>query len=370
MRTALYDEKPEGALDDTYPFHDSAFLSRESIFRCPPEVDLSVIVPCYNAEKYLPDCISSLSSQQHSCTLEVLLIDDGSRDGTGDLAEAAARADGMFRCIHQENQGAAAARNRGMREARGRYLLFVDADDVVSPEYVQSLWDCAQASAADISVCAYYSFTGDGRRYKTVQWGSTVSVADLNGTPWGKLFRRNLFEHLLWPSGYWYEDTVLAFLVYPRAVRIAATNRCTYGYRSSVQNATHTGRSSPKALDSFYITHLVLRAMQNAGLGDWLDSTEGRKRLLDQFYLNQCRIHRLPAECRKQVFRLQSAYVRQMQPCVQGDLRPDSPLYAMALRKNSAVLGQLAVLMEKPNKALKLFIRRAAGLFRRGEQGK
>ena len=98
--------------------------------------------------------------------------------------------------------------------------------------------------------------------------------------------------------------------------------------------------------------------------------TEGRKRLLDQFYLNQCRIHRLPAECRKQVFRLQSAYVRQMQPCVQGDRRPDSPLYAMALRKNSAVLGQLAVRMEKPNKALKLFIRRAAGLFRRGEQGK
>ena len=367
MTAALYNEKAKDVLFDTYPFHDCDFLTRESVFRSPAEVDVSVIVPCYNAEKYLPDCIKSLSSQQGRCDFEVILIDDGSRDGTGEIAEQAAKANASFRCIHQENQGAAAARNRGMREARGEYLLFVDADDVVSPNYVQSLWDCAKAAKADIAVCAYYSFTGEGRRYKTVQWESTVGTYELNGTPWGKLFHRNLFEHLYWPSGYWYEDTVLAFLVYPRAKGIAATNLCSYGYRSSLQNATHTGRKSPKALDSLYITHLVLKAVKTMGLETWLCGAEGQKRLFDQFYLNQCRIQNLSSKCQRQVFHLQSDYARQLPKRSGKRPRCASALYAAALSHNSAALGRLAARLEKPNKALTLLTRRL-GKLRKGRE--
>lgn len=367
MKTALYDETAKDVLFDTYPFHDCVFLTQKSVFRSPAEADVSVIVPCYNVEKYLPACIKTLSSQQCRCSFEVLLIDDGSRDGTGAIADAAAAANASFRCIHQDNQGAAAARNRGMQEARGEYLLFVDADDVVSPGYVQSLWDCAKAANADVAVCAYYSFTGEDRRYKTVQWDSAVVSADLNGTPWGKLFHRKLFERLLWPSGYWYEDTVLAFLVYPRANRIAATNLCTYGYRSSLQNATHTGRKSPKSLDSLYITHLVLKAAQAMGLEAWLCSAEGQKRLLDQFYLNQCRIQNLSSKCQRQVFRLQSAYTKQLPKLSGKRPRYASALYSAALRNNSAALGKLAVRLEKPNKALTLLTRRLSKLRKRRE---
>ena len=366
MRTTLFNEGEEGALRDTWAFHDCGFLSRESIFNNPPEIDVSVIVPCYNAERFLPDCIRSLSAQKAACSFEVILVDDGSRDGTGALAEAAAGENGIFRCIHQENGGAAAARNRGMREARGEYLLFVDADDMVSANYVQALLDCARESGADISVCSWYAFAGDGRQYKTVAWGDTVRTADLNGTPWGKLFHRKLFEHLLWPAGYWYEDTVLAFLVYPMAAQVAATNQCCYGYRSSLQNATHAGRKSPKALDSFYITHLILRAMVAEGLGEWLDTGEGQTRLTDQFYLNQCRIRKLPAACRRRVFTLQSAYARQMK--IPAGLRADSTLYAAALRRNSAALGWLAVRMEKANKVMKLLTRIIGTGGRRKEQ--
>ena len=368
MKTPLYDEQTKSILSDTYSFHDCTFLSEKSIFRCAPEVDVSIIVPCYNVGKFLPACIKSLSSQRVSCTFEVILIDDGSQDNTGELAEAAGSG-GMFRCIHQENKGAAAARNRGMQAARGRTLLFVDADDVVSPGYVQELWDCMRTNDADISICATYSFTGDGKRYKTVEWGKNVAAKDLNGTPWGKLFKRELFDHLLWPSGYWYEDTVLAFLVYPRVKRVASTNRCEYGYRSSGDNATHAGRKSAKALDSLYITHLMLQAAEKMGLQDWLESAEGQKRLLDQFYLNQCRTGQLSSACQNEVFRLQSAYWRQMPLSAEGKLRPDSPLYAAALRKNSPWLGKLAVRMEKPNKAVKLLTRYAATVLgRKGQE--
>ncbi len=364
MRTALYDEKSDRVLSRAHPFHDCAFLSRESIYRFPPTLDVSIIVPCYNAERFLPHCIESLAAQQTGCRYEVILVDDGSRDGTGALLEAAAEANPAFRCFHQANQGAAAARNEGLRNARGEYLLFVDADDVVSPNYVQALVDCVKADGAELGVCAYYSFAGDDRRYKTVQWGPTIEARDLNGTPWGKLFHRKLFEHLLWPSGYWYEDTVLAFLVYPRVRKIAGTNLCAYGYRSSLQNATHTGRNAPKALDSLYITELVLRAMEAAGLAAWLDGAEGQERLIDQFYLNQCRVQKLPKECTGEVFRLQSAYARQL-PVSSGRPRFDSPLYAAALRNGSAALGDLAVRLEKANKALRLLKSRLPGQARR-----
>ena len=364
MRTALYDEKTDRVLSSTHPFHECDFLPRESVFRCPPQLDVSVIVPCYNAERFLPGCIGSLAAQQTGYRFEVILVNDGSRDGTPALLEAAAEANPAFRCFHQANQGAAAARNEGLRNARGEYLLFVDADDVVSPNYVQALMDCVQAEDAELGVCAYYSFAGDDRRYKSVQWGRTIGAGDLNGTPWGKLFHRRLFEHLLWPSGYWYEDTVLAFLVYPRVRRIAGTNLCTYGYRSSLQNATHTGRNAPKALDSLYITELVLRGVDALGLGGWLDSPRGQERLIDQFYLNQCHIQKLPGECRREVFRLQSAYMRRL-PVPSERLRCNSALYASALRRDNVARGDLAVRLEKANKALRLVARRLSWPARR-----
>ena len=364
MRMPLYDPQTDRVLSPVYPFHECAFLTPESIYRHPPELDVSVVVPCYNAERFLPGCLESLAAQQASCSYEVILVDDGSWDRTGELLEKAAAENSLFRCLRQENGGAAAARNAGMREARGEYLLFVDADDVVSPNYVQALLDCARAGDAYLGVCAYYSFTGEGKHYKTVRWDRKVGTADLNGTPWGKLFHRKLFDRLLWPSGYWYEDTVLAFLVYPRVHRIASTNLCEYGYRSSVENATHTGRKSVRALDSLYITDLVLRAMEDLRLEAWLDSAEGQERLINQFYLNQCRIQNLPSACRREVFRLQSAYTRQLLTSADRPRRFDSALYAEALWKNSAELGETAVRLEKAGKALRLVKNQAAGLLR------
>ena len=366
MMPVLYDAGKDEVLSKVHPFHDCGFLSEGSIFQNPAQVDVSVIVPCYNAARFLPGCIESLASQKAACSYEVLLVDDGSTDGSFELIEEAAKMHEGFVCVHQQNQGAAAARNTGMRMARGEYLLFVDADDVVSPSYVQALYDCVRAEGADLGVCAWYAFTGEDRRYKTVRYESGTGTEQLNGTPWGKLFHRRLFEHLLWPSGYWYEDTVLAFLVYPRVRRVACTDKCEYGYRSSAQNATHSGRKSPKALDSLYITHLALKGMEKMGLEGWLNSTFGRKRLMDQFYLNQCRIQRLPRDCQRELFRLQSAYLRHMPPAKEKQRL--GSLYALALKKGNAPLGLLCARLEKVHKALGLLSLRASSLWKRKEQ--
>ena len=365
MNGVLYDENLDSVLREEYAFHDCDIFSAESIYRYPPEIDVSIIIPCYNVERFLPSCIESLAAQKTQYTYEVILVNDGSKDATKDILDAAALRYDVFRCIHQSNQGCGGARNEGLRNARGKYLMFVDADDIVSADYVEALVDCVKAIDADMGVCAYYSFDdASGRKYKKVEWPQNVKIGDVNGTAWGKIYRRELFEQLLWPSGYWYQDTISAFLIFPRVKKIAVTNKCTYGYRSSMQNTTNTSKKSSKALSTLYITSLVLRHMENFGLSDWLYTLEGHDRLVNQFYLNQCRIQRLPENCRKEVFRLQNKYYQAMSSHATGKHRYDSRLYAWALRNNNAAMGELAVKLEKVNKALRIVSARAALVLR------
>ena len=364
---ALYDEKQDTIFREVYPYHECPIISETSIYRNPPEIDVSIIIPCYNAERFLPGCVESLAAQKTQYAYEVIMVNDGSTDGTKDILEAAARRHGPFQCIHQANQGAGAARTRGMREARGQYLIFVDADDVVSDNYVEALVDCVKSSGADLGACAYYAFSENGVRYKKVEWPRDITTGNLNGTPWGKIYHRDLFDRLIWPSGYWHQDTILAFLVFPRVKKTAATNKCTYGYRSNSQNITNSSRKSNKALDTLYITSLVLDHMKCIGVEDWLYTLEGHDRLVNQFYLNACRIRHLPDSCGRELFRLQSGFYRDMGRHAGGKHRYDSPLYAWALRKDNRALANLAVKLVKVNKALHIASTRAAMLLRRGQ---
>ena len=93
-------------------------------------IDVSVIVPCFNAERYLSVCLESLKAQR-SPEIEMIFIDDGSTDATGAILDAFARAEPRARVLHIHNSGVSAARNRGISQARGRYIAFVDADDAL-----------------------------------------------------------------------------------------------------------------------------------------------------------------------------------------------------------------------------------------------
>ena len=365
MKTVLFNEKQDSILGKEYPYQDCEIVSDSPIFLYPPQLDVSVIVPCYNAERFLPECIESLAAQKTQYTYEVILINDGSTDGTRELAEDAVNRYPVFRCIHQGNQGSGAARNQGMRNARGEYLLFVDADDTTSPNYVEELVSCVKSSGADMGICAYYSFNENGVKYKKVEWPRDVKTVWVNGTPWAKIFRRELFDRLLWPSGYWHQDTILAFLVFPRVRQVAVTNQCAYGYRSNMQNITHSSKKSPKSLSTLYLTSIILSHLDDFGLENWLGTLDGHDRLVNQFYLNQCRVKRLPEECQREVFRLQSAYYGKISLRETGKHHYDSRLYAMALKKNSTPIWKSAVKLEKANKALRLISARTSAILRR-----
>lgn len=118
---------------------------------CPPQPQVSVIVPVYNQERYLEECISSIR-RQTLAEWECLIINDGSSDSSGEIARRFSEADSRIRYFEQENGGVSSARNLGMRRASGRYLCFVDGDDFIDEAFLKHLLDASDRGASDLTV--------------------------------------------------------------------------------------------------------------------------------------------------------------------------------------------------------------------------
>lgn len=122
---------------------------------------VSVVIPFYNGIEYLEDCVRSVQAQTLR-EIEILLVDDGSSDGAGELADRLASEDARIRVIHQENQGLSGARNSGIDASGGDYIGFVDADDLVDPQMYEKLYDAAVSLSCELVTCTYNSFRETG----------------------------------------------------------------------------------------------------------------------------------------------------------------------------------------------------------------
>ena len=114
---------------------------------------VSIIVPVYNVEKYIEKCLNSLISQSYR-NIEIILIDDGSKDNSGKICDKYKKKDPRIKVIHKENAGVSEARNSGIQKATGKYLCFVDADDFVMNDYIKYLHKLIAINCSDIAVCA------------------------------------------------------------------------------------------------------------------------------------------------------------------------------------------------------------------------
>lgn len=165
---------------------------------------ISIIVPVYNAEQYLHRCIDSILAQSYT-DFELLLIDDGSKDASGDICDEYAAKETRVRVFHKENGGVSSARNLGLDNAQGEYITFCDADDHVSEDWLAAYSE-AIANNVDLAIQGYYAIDGDNTVEKQLQphSGNTIEakrqlVADLFAQEvyyylWVKLFRRDLLE--------------------------------------------------------------------------------------------------------------------------------------------------------------------------------
>ena len=223
---------------------------------------ISVVVPVYNVRPYLDRCVESLLAQTLP-RFELLLVDDGSTDGSGERCDWWAAKDRRIRVLRQANAGQSAARNKGVRESSGNWISFVDADDYVAPEYLEYLWRLRENPDVGISMCMFAPTHGEPLKPtapdKPVVCGTSEACLRLvrgdgmTEGPWCKLYRRDLLETCPFPEGRVYEDTAVMGRLVHMAGKVAAGRRVLYGY---FQNPASTTRSrDPKKLRDQLLAH-------------------------------------------------------------------------------------------------------------------
>lgn len=223
---------------------------------------ISVIVPIYNTAEYLPRCVESLLAQDHK-DMEILLIDDCSTDESEKLGRAYADQYDQIRFLKQaKNQGQSAARNRGIAEASGEWVAFVDSDDWVAPNYLSSLFEATQKDRAAIAVNTVRILATEGGKRRTVDYAPSVTTKTDNGrkvallpfAPYQKLIDRKLAVNPLFPEDVRRFEDFCAFVpMFTKTQRIAVIHEPTYFYYQR-NNSVSTSRAQRKSEVSCFST--------------------------------------------------------------------------------------------------------------------
>lgn len=199
---------------------------------------ISVIVPVYNVDSYLQRCLDSLLNQTYE-KLEILLIDDGSKDESPSICDAYAEKDSRIRVIHKENGGLSSARNTGLKMAQGDYIAFVDSDDYLKKDMYEYLMKGIEKYDADISVCQRI-MVKNGKEtpcdrendevYDTETAVKKLLNEDIMNAVWNKLYKREITEGIEFPVGRNYESTAVTFQYITRAKKVVNLKKSKYYY--------------------------------------------------------------------------------------------------------------------------------------------
>ena len=220
------------------------------------EQKVSVIVPIYKVESYLKRAVASILHQTYH-NLEIILVDDGSPDQCGRICDDYAKEDNRITVIHKENGGLSDARNAGLDAAHGEYIVFVDSDDFIAEDYVETLMQCLKKYDADVAMCSYAvtaSVELDESIFKASR-DETVEVCDrrelLNNlydanhkdatyfiVSWNKIYKASLWQDVRFPKGRIHEDEATTYKIYDRAQKGVYLHRPLYGYFTAPSSIT------------------------------------------------------------------------------------------------------------------------------------
>ena len=203
---------------------------------------ISVIVPVYKTQQYLDRCVSSIRNQTYE-NLEIILVDDGSPDRSGEMCDALALEDSRIRVVHKENGGLASARNAGIDAMTGEYAAFVDSDDDIAPEMIRSLYDLCVQHQAQVACCGIERINDQGHvNYFNEKTGDFLlldregAMAELlenyrvTNSVCDKLIHKSVFDGLRLTEGYIYEDFDVMYRCLHRADRVVYTGAPYYRY--------------------------------------------------------------------------------------------------------------------------------------------
>ena len=206
--------------------------------------EVSIIVPVYQVEKYIRQCVDSILAQTFT-DFELILVDDGSKDKSGQICDEYARMDKRVKVIHKENGGLSDARNKGMDQASGNYFMFVDSDDYIAPTMIECLYKSILNENADIAACNYlYYFENDRKKnFATNIKSEVLSGAEIFynrknernygiwTVAWNKLYKSEVFGNIRFRLGKYHEDEFWANDIYQMDITVIMIPECLYYYR-------------------------------------------------------------------------------------------------------------------------------------------
>ncbi len=217
---------------------------------------VSIVIPVYNAEKYLSECLESVIGQTYK-DIEILLINDGSTDKSGEICEQYAKKDARVKVVNKKNEGVSAARNDGIELAKGEYISFIDSDDVVDENYILSMYQKSEETGADLTLCRYSNLI-DGRFFDVAEDLPEVLDVDLNngefvnfvcrlldykslvfGSSCRTLFKKSVVKQTRFNTSIKISEDLLFLLsITLQSKRIASVNEHLYFYRQTNSSVT------------------------------------------------------------------------------------------------------------------------------------
>ncbi len=218
---------------------------------------ISIIIPCYNVEKWVRRAWESLNAQTFT-NFDVWFVDDGSPDGTGAICDELATTDTRIHVIHQQNAGAAQARNNAMALAQGTYFYFMDADDWCEPGMLKDLYTFCEANNLEVAVTGFYidTYYKEDKFYRELRTAPDIVYAtqadfraaapelfdaQLLYAPWNKLYRRDYLmdNHIIFPDTFW-DDLPFNLAVFRDAERVGCMNRRYYHFLRAREESENT----------------------------------------------------------------------------------------------------------------------------------
>ena len=265
-----------GLLEEKWAFKDAGCYTEGRFdWAAKASIDLSIIIPLYNSEKFIVTCIEQFVRQDTKYQFELILINDGSSDQTGVIVrEFQEKYPDLIIFIDQANQGISCARNAGIQMARGRYLCFVDHDDLVESCFVEKLMEAAYREDADI-VKGAHAKVEDGKTKQIYEEIDEIILGDMQeklfqyaSYIFPGVYKRELFSNVNFPKSYWYEDMIVRMLLYRQSARFVHISDVLYRKQFHSSNAFSVvwDNKNYKCLEQLYLVMNLVETNKRLGL--------------------------------------------------------------------------------------------------------
>ena len=213
---------------------------------------ISVIIPVYGVEKYISQCLDSIINQSYK-NLDIIVINDGTKDRSAEIAKKYAGKDSRIKVYDYENGGLSVARNRGLEHAKGEYISFVDGDDWLHPDFYKKLAAALETNNADIAKCSFIQTDTatekiigfQGSKSKKADFGLYFSKGILWIVVWNALYKREIVIDVLYPAGVNFEDNYASGMYIFKAGRVVELKDALYYYRRNLSGLSKEIKKRP-----------------------------------------------------------------------------------------------------------------------------